>query len=184
MTAITIRRALLSGFRQTASSSSPGAGPARRGTGLDRRHRVGAARAGLAVRDISTDGVPGDDGRPGQDAPPQGPWRPAPVRDDPAHVASMDEHGIGEIDLVIVNLYPFLQTVMKGADRPEIIEISDIGEPIDGALGAKNHEFVAIVTDPATIPRYRRDGASGGARRWNCASASPPAPSRDPPMTA
>jgi phosphoribosylaminoimidazolecarboxamide formyltransferase/IMP cyclohydrolase len=70
------------------------------------------------------------------------------VRDDPAHAAAMAEHGIGAIDLVVVNLYPFLETVMKGAARPEIIENIDIGGPSMVRSAAKNHAFVAIVTDP------------------------------------
>src|SRR5678816_4794121 len=51
------------------------------------------------------------------------------VRDDPAHAAAMAEHGIGAIDLVVVNLYPFEATVMKGAARDEIVENIDIGGP-------------------------------------------------------
>jgi len=71
------------------------------------------------------------------------------MRDDPAHVASMEEHGIGAIDLVVVNLYPFEATVAKGAERDEIIENIDIGGPSMVRSAAKNHAFVAIVTDPA-----------------------------------
>ncbi|TZG26088.1 bifunctional phosphoribosylaminoimidazolecarboxamide formyltransferase/IMP cyclohydrolase [Sphingomonas montanisoli] len=71
------------------------------------------------------------------------------VRDDAGHVASMQEHGIGAIDLVVVNLYPFAQTVAKGAERDEIIENIDIGGPSMVRSAAKNHAFVAIVTDPA-----------------------------------
>ena len=71
------------------------------------------------------------------------------VRDDVAHVAAMDAHGIGAIDLVVVNLYPFEATVAKGAARDEIIENIDIGGPSMVRSAAKNHAFVAIVTDPA-----------------------------------
>ncbi len=71
------------------------------------------------------------------------------VRDDPAHAAAMEEHAIGAIDLVVVNLYPFAQTVAKGAGRPEIIENIDIGGPSMVRSAAKNHQFVTIVTDPA-----------------------------------
>ena len=60
----------------------------------------------------------------------------------------MTEHGIGPIDLVVVNLYPFAQTVAKGADRDEIIENIDIGGPSMVRSAAKNHSHVAIVTDP------------------------------------
>jgi len=70
------------------------------------------------------------------------------VRDDPAHGAAMADHGIAAIDLVVVNLYPFAETVMKGADRPEIIENIDIGGPAMVRSAAKNHDWVTIVTDP------------------------------------
>ncbi|MFD1033041.1 bifunctional phosphoribosylaminoimidazolecarboxamide formyltransferase/IMP cyclohydrolase [Sphingomonas hankookensis] len=71
------------------------------------------------------------------------------VRDNPEHVASMQEHGIGAIDIVVVNLYPFEATVAKGADRDTIIENIDIGGPSMVRSAAKNHDAVAIVTDPA-----------------------------------
>ena len=71
------------------------------------------------------------------------------VRDNPEHAVSMAEHGIGAIDLVVVNLYPFAQTVAKGAGRDEIIENIDIGGPSMVRSAAKNHAHVAIVTDPA-----------------------------------
>ena len=61
----------------------------------------------------------------------------------------MAEHDIGAIDLVVVNLYPFAQTVARGAGRDEIIENIDIGGPSMVRSAAKNHAFVAIVTDPA-----------------------------------
>jgi phosphoribosylaminoimidazolecarboxamide formyltransferase / IMP cyclohydrolase len=71
------------------------------------------------------------------------------VRDNPEHAAAMAEHDIAPIDLVIVNLYPFLSTVMSGADRDTIIENIDIGGPSMVRSAAKNHALVAIVTDPA-----------------------------------
>ena len=71
------------------------------------------------------------------------------VRDDPEHAAAMEAHGIGAIDLVIVNLYPFAQTVARGAGRDEIIENIDIGGPSMVRSAAKNHAYVAIVTDPS-----------------------------------
>ncbi|HEX6376939.1 MAG TPA: bifunctional phosphoribosylaminoimidazolecarboxamide formyltransferase/IMP cyclohydrolase [Allosphingosinicella sp.] len=70
------------------------------------------------------------------------------VRDDPGHAAAMTEHAIGAIDLVVVNLYPFAQTVGRGAGRDEIIENIDIGGPSMVRSAAKNHRFVAILTDP------------------------------------
>jgi phosphoribosylaminoimidazolecarboxamide formyltransferase / IMP cyclohydrolase len=71
------------------------------------------------------------------------------VRDDAAHAAAMQEHGIGAIDLVVVNLYPFEATVARGADRDTVIENIDIGGPSMVRSAAKNHAYVAIVTDPA-----------------------------------
>src|SRR6185503_6415163 len=71
------------------------------------------------------------------------------VRDNPQHAGAMAEHGIEPIDLVVVNLYPFLQTVMSGADRDTIIENIDIGGPAMVRSAAKNHAHVAIVTEPA-----------------------------------
>ncbi|WP_228241879.1 bifunctional phosphoribosylaminoimidazolecarboxamide formyltransferase/IMP cyclohydrolase [Porphyrobacter sp. GA68] len=74
------------------------------------------------------------------------------VRDDPAHAAALSEHGIEGIDLVVVNLYPFEQTVAGGADRDTIIENIDIGGPAMVRSAAKNHAYVTIVTDPADYP--------------------------------
>ena len=71
------------------------------------------------------------------------------VRDDPDHRAAMEAHDIGAIDLVIVNLYPFEETVMRGADRDTIIENIDIGGPSMVRSAAKNHRYVTILTDPA-----------------------------------
>jgi phosphoribosylaminoimidazolecarboxamide formyltransferase/IMP cyclohydrolase len=64
----------------------------------------------------------------------------------------MAEHGIGAIDLVVVNLYPFEATVARGATRDEAIENIDIGGPAMVRSAAKNHGFVAIVTDPGDYP--------------------------------
>jgi phosphoribosylaminoimidazolecarboxamide formyltransferase/IMP cyclohydrolase len=75
------------------------------------------------------------------------------VRDDPGHAAAMAEHGIGAIDLVVVNLYPFAQTVARGAGRDEVIENIDIGGPSMVRSAAKNHRFVAICVDPEDYPR-------------------------------
>jgi phosphoribosylaminoimidazolecarboxamide formyltransferase/IMP cyclohydrolase len=85
------------------------------------------------------------------------------VRDDPAHAASMAEHEIGAIDLVVVNLYPFAQTVAKGAGRDEVIENIDIGGPSMVRSAAKNHAHVAIVTDPADYAELiaALDGSGG-----------------------
>ncbi len=71
------------------------------------------------------------------------------IRDNPEHSAAMAAHAIAAIDLVVVNLYPFAETVKRGSDRVDIIENIDIGGPSMVRSAAKNHEFVAIVTDPA-----------------------------------
>jgi phosphoribosylaminoimidazolecarboxamide formyltransferase/IMP cyclohydrolase len=71
------------------------------------------------------------------------------VRDDPGHAAAMADHGIGAIDLVVVNLYPFSETVARGASRDEVIANIDIGGPSMVRSAAKNHGWVAIVTDPS-----------------------------------
>ncbi len=69
------------------------------------------------------------------------------LRDNDSHVAAMDEHGIGGIDLLVVNLYPFEATVAKGADYDECIENIDIGGPAMIRAAAKNHGFVTTVVD-------------------------------------
>jgi phosphoribosylaminoimidazolecarboxamide formyltransferase/IMP cyclohydrolase len=86
------------------------------------------------------------------------------VRDNPEHVAAMAEHQIAPIDLVVVNLYPFLSTVMSGADRDAVIENIDIGGPSMVRSAAKNHGHVAIVTDPADYAALLLElDANGGA---------------------
>src|SRR3954469_24481741 len=70
-------------------------------------------------------------------------------RDQPDHVKAMEAHGIPPIDMVVVNLYPFAQTVAKaGVTMEDAIENIDIGGPAMVRAAAKNHEFVAVVTDP------------------------------------
>ena len=71
------------------------------------------------------------------------------VRDDPVHVAAMEAEGVPPIDLLVVNLYPFAATVGRGGARDEIIENIDIGGPAMIRSAAKNHAFVACLTDPA-----------------------------------
>ena len=69
------------------------------------------------------------------------------LRDDRDHVAAMEEHGIAAIDLLVVNLYPFEETVARGADYDETIENIDIGGPAMIRAASKNHAFVTVVTD-------------------------------------
>jgi phosphoribosylaminoimidazolecarboxamide formyltransferase/IMP cyclohydrolase len=61
------------------------------------------------------------------------------VRDNAEHVLAMEAHGIGAIDLIVANLYPFEATVAKGEARDEIIENIDIGGPSMVRSAAKNH---------------------------------------------
>jgi phosphoribosylaminoimidazolecarboxamide formyltransferase/IMP cyclohydrolase len=96
------------------------------------------------------------------------------LRDNPEHVAAMEAHGIGPIDLVVVNLYPFEATVAKGADRAEVIENIDIGGPSMVRSAAKNHGFVTILTDPADYATLvaemdANDGATSQAFRTRMA---------------
>ena len=70
-------------------------------------------------------------------------------RDRPDHLAALGAHGIAEIDLLVCNLYPFAETVASGAGRDDCIENIDIGGVALIRAAAKNHEFVAVVTDPA-----------------------------------
>lgn len=67
--------------------------------------------------------------------------------DNKEHVDAMKSHGIDSIDLVVVNLYPFEQTVAKGAGFDEVIENIDIGGPSMVRSAAKNHAFTTIITD-------------------------------------
>ena len=69
-------------------------------------------------------------------------------RDLDAHRMAMEAHDIAPIDLVVVNLYPFQETVARGADFDECVENIDIGGPALIRAAAKNHDFVTVVTDP------------------------------------
>ncbi len=69
------------------------------------------------------------------------------LRDNDDHLTAMQEHGIGGIDLLVVNLYPFEETVAKGGDYQDCIENIDIGGPAMIRAAAKNHGFVTTVVD-------------------------------------
>ncbi|MCF8483684.1 MAG: bifunctional phosphoribosylaminoimidazolecarboxamide formyltransferase/IMP cyclohydrolase [Rhodobacteraceae bacterium] len=71
------------------------------------------------------------------------------LRDDDEHLVAMAAHGIEPIDLLIVNLYPFEETVAKGADHATCIENIDIGGPAMIRAASKNHKFVTVITDPS-----------------------------------
>ncbi len=96
-------------------------------------------------------------------------------RDLPAHVSAATAAGIPPIDLVVVNLYPFRETVAKpGCTLEDAIENIDIGGPAMVRSSAKNHAFVTIVTDPADYATVlaemaANDGAVGDATRFSLA---------------
>jgi phosphoribosylaminoimidazolecarboxamide formyltransferase / IMP cyclohydrolase len=92
-------------------------------------------------------------------------------RDDAAHMASAQAHDIAMIDLVVVNLYPFTQTVARGAVRDDVIENIDIGGPSMVRSAAKNHAHVAIVTDPADYAMLTKGSTSLDERKKLAAKA-------------
>jgi phosphoribosylaminoimidazolecarboxamide formyltransferase/IMP cyclohydrolase len=67
----------------------------------------------------------------------------------PDHVAQLADLGVEPFDLVVVNLYPFTQTVLSGASQDQVVENIDIGGPSMVRAAAKNHPSVAVVVDPA-----------------------------------
>ena len=71
------------------------------------------------------------------------------VRENEAHLKALADHAIHPIDLLAANLYPFEQTVAGGADFDTCIETIDIGGPAMIRAGAKNHDGVTVVVDPA-----------------------------------
>src|SRR4051794_35584450 len=83
-------------------------------------------------------------------------------QNDPAHLKTIDDLGIASFQLLVVNLYPFVQTVASGAAPPEVIEQIDIGGPAMVRASAKNHGSVAVVVDPARSPDVLAAANSGG----------------------
>lgn len=100
------------------------------------------------------------------------------LRDKPDHAASLEEHGIGPIDLVAVNLYPFERTTADPeVTTQDAIEQIDIGGPSMVRSAAKNHRYVAVVTDPkqydlVSVEMDKHDGATTLALRQRLASAA------------
>ena len=85
------------------------------------------------------------------------------LRENEEHTATAAEHGIGPIDLVVVNLYPFEQTVAKpDVTLEDAIENIDIGGPSMLRSAAKNHQSVTVVVDPADYSRVADQVSSGG----------------------
>ncbi|MFD1810933.1 bifunctional phosphoribosylaminoimidazolecarboxamide formyltransferase/IMP cyclohydrolase [Rhodococcus gannanensis] len=80
----------------------------------------------------------------------------------PDHLAQLEELGIEAFQLVVVNLYPFTQTVASGATPDECVEQIDIGGPSMVRAAAKNHPSVAVVVDPAKYADVLTAVAAGG----------------------
>jgi phosphoribosylaminoimidazolecarboxamide formyltransferase/IMP cyclohydrolase len=78
------------------------------------------------------------------------------------HAATIDELGIAAFQLLVVNLYPFVETVASGASAPEVIEQIDVGGPAMVRAGAKNHGSLAVVVDPARYGEVLRAVRDGG----------------------
>jgi phosphoribosylaminoimidazolecarboxamide formyltransferase/IMP cyclohydrolase len=83
-------------------------------------------------------------------------------RDLPAHVAAQAAHDIPDIDLLVVNLYPFQATVAAGKGWDDCIENIDIGGPAMLRAAAKNHDFVTVVVDPADYAGLLAELAANG----------------------
>ncbi len=79
-----------------------------------------------------------------------------------SHVRQLADLGIAAFDLVVVNLYPFLQAVASGAGFEECVEKIDIGGPAMVRAAAKNHASVAVVTDPADYGAVIEAAGKGG----------------------
>ena len=96
-------------------------------------------------------------------------------RRKPEHVAQLDELGVAPFDLVVVNLYPFTETVASGASPDECVEQIDIGGPAMVRAAAKNHPSVAVVVDPSRYDDVLAAVGAGGftlAERQKLATAA------------
>ncbi|TPL93479.1 bifunctional phosphoribosylaminoimidazolecarboxamide formyltransferase/IMP cyclohydrolase [Mesorhizobium sp. B2-3-12] len=147
---VPVRRALLSVFDKTGlidfARALAAAGVELVSTGGTAK---AIAEAGMAVRDVSelTDFPEIMDGRV-KTLHPSVHGALLGVRDDPEHALAMRKYGIEPIDLLVSNLYPFEEVRRSGADYASIVENIDIGGPAMIRASAKNHAYVAIVTDP------------------------------------
>src|SRR5919106_3310691 len=93
-------------------------------------------------------------------------------RRKPEHVAQLDELGVAPFDLVVVNLYPFTETVASGASPNECVEQIDIGGPAMVRASAKNHPSVAVVVDPARYGDVLAAVSAGGFTLAETAAAA------------
>ncbi|HQI00271.1 MAG TPA: bifunctional phosphoribosylaminoimidazolecarboxamide formyltransferase/IMP cyclohydrolase [Deltaproteobacteria bacterium] len=84
------------------------------------------------------------------------------MRDNPEHLEAMKKEGIKPIDMLVVNLYRFEDTVAKGASLEHAIENIDIGGPAMVRAASKNYRFVTVVTDPADYGKIIEEMKSTG----------------------
>src|SRR5712672_875849 len=123
------------------------------------------AEAGLAVIDVTlhTDSPEMMDGRV-KTLHPKVHGGLLAIRHNKDHAAAMQQHGIRPIDLLVVNLYPFEETMAKGAGFDDCIENIDIGGPAMIRAAAKNHADVAVIVEPADYAVLAAElAAHGGA---------------------
>ena len=88
-------------------------------------------------------------------------------RNDTNHIKKMHEHNIIGIDLLIINLYKFTETIKKTHDSSKIIENIDIGGPAMIRAGAKNHEFVSVITDTNDYTELTNQLKHNGSTTYN-----------------
>lgn len=93
------------------------------------------------------------------------------ARREDNHLGQLQAHDIGTIDLVCVNLYPFRETVARGAPFDEVIENIDIGGPAMIRSAAKNHASVLVLVDPADYALALQDEVSSQERQRLAAKA-------------
>lgn len=95
-------------------------------------------------------------------------------RDTPAHLATLEAHGILPIDMVVVSLYPFVETLASGADEATVIENIDIGGPTLIRAAAKNSDAVTVLVSPLQyvpiLEELRRHGVITPATRRRLAA--------------
>jgi phosphoribosylaminoimidazolecarboxamide formyltransferase/IMP cyclohydrolase len=173
---VPIRRALISVADKTGVVAFAAALASR---GVEVLSTGGSARvlreAGIAVREVSEHtGFPEILGGRVKTLVPQIHGGLLGRRDNAEHLAEMAAHGIAPIDLVVVNLYPFEATMAGGATDDVCVENIDIGGPALIRAAAKNHDFVAVLTEPdqygAVLDAIALHGGTGQALRRRLAT--------------
>lgn len=86
------------------------------------------------------------------------------IRENEEHMKLLEEHNIGLIDMVVVNLYPFEEVMKRGAPHADIIENIDIGGPTMLRSAAKNYKYVAVIVDPDDYERVLNEMRSSKCR--------------------